>query len=85
MVLVEELDRSENGEGQLTPLGNPSVEKDDAQQQADFFWGTLCIEKLSKDELRILLNIKIQEFVSKCHPLLLALLSPDEGGATGEI
>ncbi len=56
-----------------------------AHQQADFFYETLCIEKLSKDELRILLNLKIQEFVSKCHPLLLALLSSDEGGATGEI
>jgi hypothetical protein len=57
----------------------------DAQQQADFFYETLCIEKLSKDELRILLNLNIQDFISKCHPLLLALLSSDEGGASGEI
>ena len=55
-----------------------------AQQQADFFYETLCIEKLSKDELRMLLDLQIEEFVSKCHPLLLALLSSDEGGAAGE-
>lgn len=54
----------------------------DAETQAKFFFGTVCVEMLSKDELLMLLDQEIYAFVKKCHPLLLALLnSLRNGGA----
>ena len=54
----------------------------DAETQAKFFFDTVCVEMLSKDELLILLDMEISAFIDKCHPLLLSLLnSLRDGGA----
>jgi len=45
----------------------------DVQVQADFFFETACVEKLSSDELVLLIDKEVETFVKKCHLLLLLL------------
>lgn len=47
----------------------------DVETQAQFFFDTLSVTKLSTDELILLLDKELEVFVNKCQPLFVLLVN----------
>ena len=47
----------------------------DAEAQANFFYETLSVTKISKGELEMLLDKELEAFIQKCQPLFVLLVN----------